>query len=157
MIKNIALFLLFVPFALSAQIGSKMSKVIGFIGSDQLIRTESKGGYIVQDFKTGTKEITSIYYNLDSVAVMVSFSRKDSLFILRDLITFEKANIPKYKANKKCMFGTTTYHLDTVHQILLLINYDTNPSDPHLIGFGATTDPILIKAWTQNLTGWIKE
>ncbi len=145
------------PLFLSAQIGSPMKKVVDFIGADQIIVTESKAGYIAQDFKTGKKEITTIYYNKDSIAVMVSFSRRDSFFVLRDLINFEKQNVPKYKGNKKCMSGTTTYHYDTVHSILLMINYDTNPIDPHVIGYAVTTDPGLIFAWTQNLTGWIKE
>lgn len=155
--KKLLTLLLFCPLWVSAQLGARMDKIISFIGADQVIRTDFKYRYIVQDIKTGNREITTIYYTMDSIATMVSVSRKDSSFIMRDLVNFRKNNIPDYKGSIKCMEGTTTYHWDTVHQILLMINYDTDPVDPHITGFAATRNRDLINAWTAGNKAWRKE
>jgi len=147
----------FAPICAFAQLGSKMDKIISFIGADQIVKTEFKSGYMIQDIKTGPKEITTVYYGMDSTAVLISIHRKDSFFLFRDMVNFQKANIPKYRAHKKFMEGTTTYNLDTLHQILFLINYNTNPMEPSITGFAATTDKNIINAWTSGKTGWIKE
>lgn len=145
------------PLILSAQMGNTMKKIVSYIGEDQIMNTKREGNFISQDIMIGKKEIAMFTYNKDSVAVMVGFSRKDSIYYLREVMEFRKNNIPTYKANIKCMLGTTTFHWDTVHQILLMINYDLDPIDPHITGFAATVDPALIKMWTADKTGWIKE
>jgi hypothetical protein len=151
------LILFFAPAMIFAQLGSKMNVIMDYIGADQIIKTEFKRGYLIQDIKTGTKEITSIYYNLDSVAIVVAVGRKDSFFQFREMINFQKNNVPKYRANIKCMEGNTTYHWDTVHQILLLISYSLDVKDPVMTSFSVTKDRTLIDAWTREKKGWIKE
>lgn len=157
MVKPFALIaLFFMPVAAWCQLGSNYKKVMKFIDTHQIKSTKVGGHYITQDIYTGPREITTIVYK-DSVAVMVSFMRKDSFFSIRDISKFNKENVPKYRAQIKCMERTTTYHYDTVHRILLMINYNTDSADPKINGFAATTDPELILNWTRGLTAWIKE
>lgn len=141
----------------SAQIGYSMKKVNSHVDSAQILRTKTEGRYIVQDIVTGKNEVAMFYYNRDSIAIMVAVSRKDSFYNFSEMVNFTKHNVPKYRAQVKCMQGTTTFHLDSVRHILFMVNYDMTGSEPRVKGFGVVVDQEIISSWTKGLTAWIKE
>jgi hypothetical protein len=138
----------------AAQIGRKQAEVQGFFSQAQLLSNRKESGYTILDYRTGAKEISAIYFNKDSVAVMLASTIKDSSYSLSDLGSIIQNNVPDFASNRKGGFGTVTCYHDSVRQCLVMFNHkDLQPKSP-IQGFAIVTDPAMIAQWIKNVEVW---
>ena len=141
----------------SAQIGSKLKSVISYTAGKNILKTEVQGAYIMQDIQTAQKELTTVIYNMDSMAVAISLQRTDTFFSVDEIEQYIKINTPEYKPERKAVVENVSYHWDTAHQVALIIHYESREKGLGITNFVLCKDQALITYWTKAVTAWVTE
>ena len=156
--KHLSLLLLLCGFQLTsqAQLGKTYREVQVLYGEVNLpgLNLRSEGNILVEDKKTGDKEVRMFMYNQDSTVVGVAIGRLDTSITQWVYLDFLKNEMPDFKMNRAVYHNGCLHQWDTVHNYLIV--YGPTQQGKLFPNFSMVfiTDPGIIKLFVSRIEEW---
>jgi hypothetical protein len=153
---SLLLLLTIITTKLPAQLGKTYREVQALYGEVNLpgLNLRSEGNILVEDKKTGDKEVRMMMYNKDSTVVGVAIGRLDTSITQWVYLDFLKNEMPGFKMNRATYHDGCLHQWDTVHNYLIIYGPAQQGKLFPNTSMVFITDPAIIKDFISGIEEW---